>query len=88
MMNLLVYSKYLITKKDKQSKVRSIPMYILYFVKSFNLSEAQAITIETLDDIKTIVFTVAIGTLTQSPQSKSPGSHESGGNICREQTSE
>ena len=46
-----MYSKYLITRKiAEQSNV--IPIYILYFEKSFNFKEAQAITIETLDDIK------------------------------------
>ena len=49
-------------------------MYILYFEKSFNLREAQAMTIETLEEIRTIVFTVAIGTLSFDAQySKSPG---------------
>ena len=49
-------------------------MYILYFEKSFNLREAQAITIDTLEEIRTIVFTVAIGTLSFDAQySKSPG---------------
>ena len=66
-------SKYLITiKRAEHSNV--IPMYILYFEKSFNLREAQAITIDTLEEIRTIVFTVAIGTLSFDAQySKSPG---------------
>ena len=72
-LNLLVYSKYLITiKRAEQSRV--MPIYILYLEKSFNLREAQAITMETLEEMRTIVFTVAIGTLSFDAQySKSPG---------------
>ena len=46
-------------KRAEHSNV--IPIYILYFEKSFSLREAQAMTIDTLEEIRTIVFTVAIG---------------------------
>ena len=72
-LNFDVYSKYLITRNIKeQSKV--IPIYILYLGKSFSFREAQAITIETLDEIRTRVLTVARGTLSSAAyRSKSPG---------------
>ncbi len=49
-------------------------MYILYFEKSFNLRDAQAMIIVTLEEIRTRVFTVASGTLSSEAQcAKSPG---------------
>jgi hypothetical protein len=46
----------------------------LYLEKSFNLSETQAMTIETLEEIRTSVFIVAIGTLNSDAHSpKEPG---------------
>ena len=58
---MAVYSKYLTTKKPKASKIVN-PKYILNLPKSFSLSDAQLITIVTLEVIRNIVFKVAIGT--------------------------
>jgi uncharacterized membrane protein YadS len=61
-------------KKTKEQKI-VMPKYILYFEKSFIFNDAHAITIDTLEDIKTTVLTVAIGTLSSpAHRSKSPGS--------------
>jgi hypothetical protein len=57
-------------------------MYILYLGKAFSLREAQAMTIETLDEIRTRVLTVASGTLSSADQcAKSPGAAASLKNI-------
>ena len=57
-------------------------MYILYLGKSFSLRDAQAMTIETLDEIRTRVLTVASGTLSSADQcANSPGAAASLKNI-------
>ena len=53
---------------------RVIPIYILYLETSFSFRDAQAMTIETLEEMRTRVLTVASGTLSSEAQrAKSPG---------------
>ena len=57
-----MYSKYL-TIKNTNASATVAPMYRRYFPKSFILSDAQDITIVTDDPMRTMVLSVASGTL-------------------------
>ena len=63
--NLEVYSKYLTTKNPTANR-SVIPAYILNFLKSFSLRDAQLMTMVTDDVIKNMVFSVAKGTFKYS----------------------